>query len=384
VASVPAHGELKLRALQVFEPPDGGVAEHVVQLTTGLLEHGCEVEVAGPAEARVRTALPEGVEYHALPFMRSYRTPHRDLAALAALFRILRTRRIDLLHAHSAKAGVIGRLVAQAAGVPCVYTPHCFAFIGEVSARRQVFASGVERVLGALTARTICVSRDEREQALRRRVGVPHRLEVIHNGVGPCPRPEADPELRRFAGDRPLVGAVAVHRRQKGLDRLLDAAPEVLARRPDVRFAIVGDGPLLSSHRRRAEELELGSSIIFQPFVPPSARYLRALDLFVLPSRWEAFPIAVLEAMACGIPQVATDVGGTPEAVEHGETGLLVPPGDPAALARAAAELVHDPERRARMAEAGRQRHASLFTVERMVAQTAGVYEEALSGGRSG
>lgn len=364
--------------LQVFEPPDGGVQDHVARLTEGLLERGHHIEVAGPAAARIRNNLPRGAEYHVLPFTRSYKRPARDLAALCDLRRILRARRIDLVHAHSSKAGVVARLAARSARVPCVYTPHCFPFIGEVSTRRRIFASGVERALGVITARTICVSRDERGQALQRRVGAPERLELIYNGVDPCRGSDPDPELRRFAGDHPLVGAVAVHRRQKGLDRLLDAVPEVLARLPDVRFAIVGDGPLLAYHRRKAEQLGLGSSVIFRPFTPPSAPYLLALDVFVLPSRWEAFSIGVLESMACGTPVVASAVGGTGEALADG-AGVLVADGDQRGLITEIARLVGSPEQRAAIASKALARASAEFGSEQMVDRTSALYAEVVS-----
>ena len=149
---------------------------------------------------------------------------------------------------------------------------------------------------------------------------------------------------------------------------------------PDARLALVGDGPLRDELHARAAELGLDDEprFAFLPFEPPAARHLRAMDVYVLPSAWEAFPIGVLEALACGTPQVATDVGGTGEAVVP-ETGVLVPPRDAPALAAAVADLLGDSERRARMAQASRERHAERFGVGRMVAETAALYRDVLA-----
>jgi glycosyltransferase involved in cell wall biosynthesis len=117
--------------------------------------------------------------------------------------------------------------------------------------------------------------------------------------------------------------------------------------------------------------------VTFLPFAEPPGRFLRALDVYVLPSAWESFPIGILEAQACGVPQVVTAVGGTREAVVP-ETGLVVPARDPRAIAAAIRELVADPARRARMAAASRRRHAAHYTTERMVAETAAVYDDVL------
>jgi glycosyltransferase involved in cell wall biosynthesis len=116
----------------------------------------------------------------------------------------------------------------------------------------------------------------------------------------------------------------------------------------------------------------------WEPYRPPASNHLRELDVYVLASSWEAFPIGPLEALACGVPQVVTAVGGTREAVVP-ETGLSIPPRDPDALASAVIELLRDPRRRARMAQASRERHAARFTVDRMVAGTAAVYDRVLS-----
>ncbi len=339
------------RVALVCEPPDGGVAEHVRQLAAGLPAHGHEAVVLGP---------------DVLPFRRDYRHPHRDARALGALVRALRG--FDLVHAHAAKAGVLARLAAAAARVPAVYTPHCFPFAVPDARARRWFGLAVERALAPLTAAIVCVCEQERELAVAHRIRPRRELAVIHNGCPPCAGP-ADPELARLREVGPVVGAVTVLRRQKRLDVLLAAAPRILAAVPEATVAVVGNGPEEAALRAAADP-----RVVFAAFQAPAARYLQALDVYALPSDWEAFAIGLLEAQACGVPQVATDVGGTREAVVP-ETGVLVPPGEPAALADAIVALLQDPARRSAMGAASRARHAERFTVERMVAATAALYD---------
>ena len=224
---------------------------------------------------------------------------------------------------------MIGRLVGAVARVPVVYSPHCFPFIGEFGAARRIFATTVERALAPLSDRIICVCEDERRQA--RRAGIAERrLAVVRNGSAPCPVDlEADEATRLFAGDGPLVASVAVLRRQKRVDVLIDAAPSILASAPHAKVAVIGDGPQRDELTARAARLGLDREprFAFLPFVSSTA-HLAAIDVFVLPSSWEALAIALLEALACGMPTVATDVGGSSEVVVS-ETGILVPPGIP-------------------------------------------------------
>ncbi len=375
------------RVLLALEPPDGGVAENVAQLAVHLGAHGWEVEVAGPPEAMIYPRLAAaGIPVHRLPLSRDYGDIRRDVAALRWLWRLLGRGSYDLVHCHSAKVGVLGRLAAWGAGVPAVYSPHALPFVGPFGVGRRVGARAVERVLAPLTARMICVSEHEYREASAARLDGRERLCLVHNGCAGCDESiTCDPSLAALREGGPVAGAVATLRRQKRLDLLVDATPEVLRRVPAARVVVVGNGPLAASLRDRAERLGLAGEPRFQllPFAPPVERYLRALDVFVLPSDWEGLPIAVLEALACGVPQVATDVGGTSEAVT-GDTGVLIPPGDAAALAEALVALLQDGDRRRRMAEAAVLRHRWGFTLERMITMTASVYEEALDAhGRS-
>jgi glycosyltransferase involved in cell wall biosynthesis len=340
------------RVALVCEPPDGGVAEHVRQLAAGLPAHGHEAVVLGP---------------DVVPFRRGYRHPHRDAQALGTLVRAVRG--FDLVHAHAAKAGVLARLAAAAARIPAVYTPHCFPFAVPAARGRRSFGLAVERALAPLTAAIVCVCEQEHALAVAHRIRPRRELAAIHNGCPACAA-EPDPELARLGG--PVVGAVTVLRRQKRLDVLLAAAPRILDAVPEATVVVVGNGPEEGALRAAADP-----RVVFLDFRAPAARYLQALDVYVLPSAWEAFPIGLLEAQACGVPQVATDVGGTREALVPA-TGVLVPPGDAAALADAVIGLLRDPARRAAMSAASRARHADRFTVERMVAATAALYDALL------
>ena len=279
----------------VCEPPHGGVAEHVTQLALGLGARGFEPVVICPPDFRTAGALRSaGCRIAEVDLRRDYAHPHRDAAAVRAVGRVLRREGVELVHAHAAKAGVVGRLAARLLGRPALYTPHCFPFVGEVSEARRRFSLTVERALAPATAAIVCVCEDEREVARASSLRAP--LEVIHNGCPPCDDGEPDPRLVALAGGGPLVGAVTVLRRQKAVEVLLEAAPAVLAAVPEARIAIVGDGPERAELGARAAALGLDERVAFLPFTGPASRHLRALDVYVLPSAWEAFPIGVLEA----------------------------------------------------------------------------------------
>lgn len=363
------------RCLLVFEPPDGGVAEHVLRLATSLPRYGWTAEVAGPAEAIVYPELERaGVPLTRLPIGRKL-SPLAYARGLASLTRLARSGRYDLLHVHSSKAGAIGRVAARAARVPVVYTPHCFAFIGPQRALRSALAVAAERALAAITGAIVCVADAERREALRHHVGRPDRLRVVHNGCPDCEEGlDPDLELEAFAAGGPLVACLTVLRPQKAVEVFVRAAPRVLQRVPEARLAVIGDGELRPGLEQLAQKLGLGERLRFFDFKGPASRQLRSLDVFILPSAWEAFPISVLEAMACGVPQVATDVGGTSEAIAHGETGLLCPPGDPEALAERIATLLADPKRRRSMARASVERHRANFGLDPMVEGIVEVY----------
>jgi glycosyltransferase involved in cell wall biosynthesis len=353
-----------------------------MQLALRLGAHGFEPELAGPLDAMIYPAAErQGIPIWRFSFERGYGRPHRDAAAVKRLIGLMRARHYSLAHCHSAKAGVLGRLAARASGTPTVYSPHSFPFVGDFSELRRMFALSVELALGPLTTAILCVCEEERRIARDRRLRDASALHVVYNGCSPCEQDIApDGRLERLRQGRPLAAAVTVLRAQKSVEVLLDAVPLVFERAPYARIAVVGEGPLRDELHEHAARLGIDRDerFAFFPFEAPASRHLRAMDVYVLPSSWEAFPIGVLEALACGVPQVATDVGGTAEAITS-DTGLLVPKRNPEALAGAICELLEDPGRREAMAKASRDRHAERFGVDRMVAETASVYRRVLA-----
>jgi glycosyltransferase involved in cell wall biosynthesis len=364
----------------VFGTHDGGVAEYAGQVASALPSHGIDVEVAGPLDALPYDRLAAaGVPIHRLPLEYGFPNPIKDSRALAGLLSLCRSGRFDLVHCLSVRAGALGRAAAFVSRIPVVYSPHCYFFVGQSSVARRLVGVLLERLLANVTRLTICVCEDERRVALDHRIAPPERLTVVHNGSPACHDTEVDPVLGALAGEGPLAVAITSLREQKALHVLIEATPRILADMPEARVAIVGNGPLEARLGERAAALGLDRDRRFRMlgFRGPAARYLRAADVYVLPSAWEAFPIGVLEALACGVPQIATDVGGTREAVS-GETGVLVPAGDADGIAAAVVALLRDEGRRARMAEASLARHAEAFTLSAMVEATVAAYRRVL------
>ncbi len=369
------------RLLIAFKAPDGGAAENVLQLASALGEHGWEVELAGPLEAPIYERLPSSVRVHRLSIAPGYDSLGSNAKALAGLASIIRKGHFDLVHAHSAQAGVLTRAVRAMGGPPVIYTPHCFTFLGNPARLRSKIGLAIERGLAPLTGAIIDVSEYERSSAIEAKVGHARQHRLVRNASDARVRVEPDIELGEFAQGAPLAIVVSSLRPQKRVDVFIRALPSAFREFPEMRAAIIGNGPEEASLRRLAGQLGLleeGRLAMF-PFKEPSARYLACADLYVLSSSWESLPIGILEALACGVPQLASDVGGVSEAIGP-DTGVTVPPEDPEALSRVMVELLRDPERRERMSEASRKRHRELFSMPRMVRETLAVYDAVLDG----
>lgn len=360
------------RVLLCHQPTDGGVGRHVRDLAEGLLERGFDVTLLSPA---VPAGVNPAVSHVEVDLHRAI-SPMADREGLIALTRTIAQLRPDIVHAHSSKAGALARLARlRHPRLPVLYTPHGYAFAGYFSRQAERSAYRVaEMALAPLTSCVLCVC--DAEARLARSVALARRVRVVHNGIQPLERTQPDPSLAALKQHGPVIGALTLLRPGKGLQTLIEAAPTVLARHPSARFAVVGEGPDLSTLRAQAAELGVSEAIHFPGPSSDPAAVLGAMDVFVHPSWAESFPYVILEAMSLSLPIVASEVGGIPEAVGNGESALLVTPRKSDALADALVRLLDAPSWARQLGQAAHERLQTHFTRRDMVDGILGVYGE--------
>jgi glycosyltransferase involved in cell wall biosynthesis len=351
-------------------PPDGGVARHVIDLVNGLDPELWAVDLACPpgSDPWVELADRPGVTLHRL-------APGKEpgLSDAADFRRLLElVTRADVVHAHASKAGFLTRLAASLRGRRrvAVFTPHAWSFWARE--RRAHAWLALERLAAHWCRAIVGVSDAERRAGLEARVGTESQYRVIHNGIDA----DAFARPRRVVPGRILVvGRLAP---QKRPDVAVQAFARVRQKDPEARLDLVAHGPLEEETRALIGELGLSDHVRLLARDADVPELLAEAACFLLTSDYEGFPYTVLEAMAAGVPVVSTRVGGVPEQVADGETGLLFEPSDPGAAAAAIEQLLADPERARTLGEAGRERVRREFARERMVEETAALYDSVL------
>jgi glycosyltransferase involved in cell wall biosynthesis len=368
--------ENPLRLLLVVDSLEvGGAERHVVDLAAALRRKGHEVEVACSVAGGLSEPLQEaGVPVRPL----TERLVKRRLSPAYArgIGRLLREKRFDLVHAHIFASAVAAAVATRKTGPPLVITEHTEASWQTWWSRR------VSRWAHRRASHTIAVSTPIRRRLIEKDRVPPDRVSLIPNAVVPAPDdpPDLSGALPDGWLDRPLVGVVARLQPEKGVATFLKAAARVSKTFPEARFLVAGDGPLRGELLDLAGRLGVRDRTRFLGYRTDARAIIGLLDVLVVPSLTEGSPLIVLEAMAAGVPVVASAVGGVPDQARHGEEGLLVPPGDPEALARALGELLRDPDRARLLGEAGRRRTENEFSHQTLVGRIEGVYHAVLNG----
>ena len=357
----------------------GGAQENTLASVVGLRRRGrFDADLIlgptyGPEGSLVPAAREQGVEPHLVWSLRREVNPLLDPVALGALTLMFRRGRYDIVHTHSSKAGVLGRIAARAARVRAiVHTVHGWGFNDRQPLLVNRTFTAAERWCAGFTDALVTVTPHDTAVGLALGIGRSALYTTIRSGIDVAhfrsprrPRQEVRDELG-LPADAPVVASVMRLAPQKAPLDFVDAAGRLLREVRDARILIVGDGPLRQAAEARCRALGIRERVVFTGLRTDVADLLAASDVLALASLWEGLPRVIPQAMAAGLPVVATAVAGNAEAVTDGVTGVLVPPGEPAALGSALAALLADRTRAAAMGAAGRAR-VDEFSVDRMV-----------------
>lgn len=355
----------------------GGAQRYVFDLALAARDQGHEVMVVSQEGELTERLHAEGIPVSTVPELRRNVGFLAEFKALAKVYKAIRSFKPDVVHLNSSKAAVYGGLAARIIGVRrIVFTAHGWAF----NERRPLWQKAIIWLVHwatiLLADNTICVSRAIC-RAAQSMPFVRSRLTVIHNGVeaGTClTREEARFLLAPHVSFPTWIGTIAELHPNKQLDVLIHAFANLADRYPDTMLMIMGGG----QERVKLEELvrfyDLENRVRLRGHVERASSYLSALDIFVLPSRTEALGYVLLEAGLAGLPAVASNVGGIPEIIEDGRTGMLVPSGDVTALEAALRAYLENPELKLRTASSLKEHVEMHFSKERMVRDTFALY----------
>jgi glycosyltransferase involved in cell wall biosynthesis len=388
----PEHG--RLRVLQIMECTIGGTRRHIIDVARGLNAAGVELHlvVAVERQANFREDLDqlrrEGCVVHELPMVRSI-SPLTDLRHLLRLRKLLHQIQPDVVHTHSSKAGVLGRLASQLTGIgKRVHTPHTLAFLfGEMFGpiKRAIFYQ-IEKHLAGVAHAVVAVSESEANTFRESGIVSPEKIHVIPNGIAPEPFHGAsavplsefdlDPDLTTAA----IVGLLNVAKGQDLAIRALASREELSA----LQLLIVGHGEMEAELKQLAHKLGVAERVAFTGFRRDVPGLLAAADFLLLPSRWEGMPYIVLEAMAASRAVVATPVDGAVDLLEEGSTGWFAENISQQAIADVLVRVMELlPETRAQAGRAARERILTGFTDQTMVASLMDLYASLLQGERN-
>jgi glycosyltransferase involved in cell wall biosynthesis len=356
-----------------------GGERNLLDIGFHLKKKGWEVKAVIPHEGNIQAPLEsEGISFEVVP-MPSYPA----FSSLLKLKKIFKNFQPEIIHAHGTRAALFARL-ASVGKFPCIYTLHGIHYLHYSNAFKKWLYVWGERFLKTLTSRFICVSQYDFNEGKKSGVIDPKRTAVIYNGIKSFSLPSREEARKEFTLNEEVVvlniGRLHV---QKGHTFLIEGAKKVLERESDVKFWIAGEG---GERKKLSEEIErrgLQGKVSLLGYREDVSKLLAAADIFILTSLWEGFPYTILEAMSAGLPVVSTDVGGVAEAVEHQQTGLLVPPKEPRLLADALLYLIEYPEERKRMGERGKKRIKEKFSLEKMLSEIEKVYNEVLREGNN-
>ncbi len=358
-----------------------------LSLVSGLsLESEMKHEEIKAKEKDIQILESEGIEFIQCPFLLRKINVIKDLKAFFNIWRIIKKYNPLIVHTHSSKAGLMGRLAAKLAGTPIiVHTPHGHVFFGYFGPFKTKLFIILEKLASRITDKIVALTNREKKDHILFKITDEDKFSVIYSGIELNTLKESSSEekqnLKKELGipeNSLIVGTAGRLVPVKGPECLVKAAKYIISKYPDTYFMFAGDGPLEQDLKRKALEMGISDNIIFLGWRDDLAKIISIYDIFVLPSLNEGMGRVLVEAMALGKSIVASNVGGIPNLVIHGKNGFLVPPKNPKELAKYIQVLLEDKDKREEMGLAGKEM-AYNFTSERMVEEIANLYKKLLT-----
>jgi glycosyltransferase involved in cell wall biosynthesis len=388
------NGEAAKRRIRVLHPITrlivGGAQENTLFTAARLDRDRYQAEVlcgpqTGSEGSLIGEARAQGISLEILPELLRQVSPLNDWRALKSMSRIMRQKKYQIVHTHSSKAGILGRLAAWQVGVPVIiHTVHGWSFHPHMPALTRFIYVNLERMTARISHALVAVSRCDIEKGLRAHIGKTESYHLIRSAI---PLEDFDPGLYDqrairlelgLPADAPVLGNIGRFSAQKNPLEWLRVAEKVAQQLPECRFLLVGDGPLRQQVEVRLAQEGLKKKTILTGLRRDVPRMLAAMDVFLLTSLWEGLPRVIPQALAMRLPVVANQVDGVSEALSPGENGFLGQPGDPDTLARYCLDLFGDPRLRMEMGQHGQEFARREFDLSKMVHQIDRLYRECL------
>jgi glycosyltransferase involved in cell wall biosynthesis len=373
----------------------GGAQTYVYDLATDLSKSSTVIVACGGDQngELIRRIKKENIKLYYLKNLDRSINFYRDWLAFWDLVKLFKTTKPDIVHLNSSKAGSLGALAAKLAKVPkVVYTVHGLVLNEPLGNLKRIFFWLSEWISGKCKDKLICVSDYDKRSLLANKIVPSSKIAVIHNGIDLTRLDffEKDESLYKIKKltqlktgrvldlDQPktnVVGTIANFYSNKGLIYLIEAAKEALTLLPNTKFVIIGDGPGRRKITSLIESYKLENSIFLLGIIEKAAKYLKAFDIFVLPSVKEGLSYTLIEAVSAGLPIITTNVGGSSEIVKHKKNGILVPPKQFNILAENIVNLIQNSSSR-KLFIKNNMLEANRFDLKQMIAETKIIYNQ--------
>jgi len=353
----------------------GGISSYALTLASGMRKRGHNVYIASSGGQLLSRFIAEGVVYIPIPIKTKSEVSYKVLISKFKLLKYIKEDNIEIIHANTRVTQVLSFLIQRTYGKPYVSTCHGFF-------KKRFF----RKIFPCWGNKVIAISESVKEHLIRDFKVKEEDIRVIHNGIdidkfNPIQNPKLKIDVKKKLGlsEGPVIGIIARLSEEKGHIHLIKAMQEVITRIPRAQLLIVGEGRMREELVNLTKEMGLEKSAFFLPSVTDTQEVLSSMDLFVLPSLKEGLGLALMEAMACGLAVVGSDVGGIKSLIQNRYNGLLVRPADSRELSYAILELLQNPDKAKSLGSNARIFINQNFSQEKMVLETEKLYLECLN-----